>query len=404
MSINGAERRSTMRCLWLTLADPEPRHNGQYLYSGGLIDALAGAGVELVVLGLARDGGGERCERRDAVEWHLAPHRPLPRWASLGSSLPHIAHRCHTVEMRRTLDTLLQRHWDGIVFDSISAAWALRPVLANYQNGDARPRLVYVSHNHEESLRRQIAGNQGNPVKSHLMRLEAAKVATLERRLVDGVDLVTAITPQDGELYRASRPDKQVISITPGYGGRAIPRREITPDMPRRAVIVGSFDWVAKRMNLAEFVAVADPLFASAAAELHVVGSGEPAFLEQMRKAARATVYTGTVDSIEEHLDQARIAVVPERSGGGFKLKVLEYVFNRLPILALEGSIAGMPLQHNESVILCRDHQALAQGVMSAMDDLDLLNRMQNSAYKACCNHFDWASRGEILAAAMSAP
>ena len=33
-----------MRCLWLTLADPEPQHNGQYVYSGGLIDSVAATG------------------------------------------------------------------------------------------------------------------------------------------------------------------------------------------------------------------------------------------------------------------------------------------------------------------------------------------------------------------------
>src|SRR4051812_14101971 len=43
-----------VRCLWLTLADPEPRHNGQYIYSGGLIDSVAATGSEIEVLGLRR--------------------------------------------------------------------------------------------------------------------------------------------------------------------------------------------------------------------------------------------------------------------------------------------------------------------------------------------------------------
>src|SRR5512135_2996661 len=47
-------RRGCVRCLWLTLADPEPQHNGQYVYSGGLIDSVAAAGVEIEVLGLQR--------------------------------------------------------------------------------------------------------------------------------------------------------------------------------------------------------------------------------------------------------------------------------------------------------------------------------------------------------------
>jgi len=36
------------------MADPEPRHNGQYVYSGGLIDSVAAAGGDVEVLGLGR--------------------------------------------------------------------------------------------------------------------------------------------------------------------------------------------------------------------------------------------------------------------------------------------------------------------------------------------------------------
>ena len=44
-----------------------------------------------------------------------------------------------------------------------------------------------------------------------------------------------------------------------------------------------------------------------------------------------ATQFTGTVPDVTRYMDEARIAIVPERNGGGFKLKVLEYVFNRIP-------------------------------------------------------------------------
>jgi polysaccharide biosynthesis protein PslH len=393
-----------MNCLWLTLADPEPRHNGQFVYSGGLIDALAAAGADVAVLGLAR---GARTPRNGTLEgrtrWILAPHRPRSRWASLASSLPHIADRCRTQDMSRLLERLLEAfRWDSIVFDGISVAWALKPVLARFANAAVRPRLIYVSHNHEETLRAQIADNQSYLLKRCAMQLEAVKVMHLERALVDAVDLVTAITPEDRKLYLGRRPDKRVDVLTPGYCGRQVSGRRLTADLPRRAVIVGSFDWVAKRMNLEEFVSVADPLFAAQSAELQVVGSAEPAFLDRLRRQVIATKFTGTVDCVTPHLDRARIAVVPERSGGGFKLKVLDYVFNRTPILALDGSVAGMPLRHNESVILCPDHRALAEAALRAMDDLDLLNRMQDVAYRVCRDNFDWASRGRHLRAAIA--
>jgi glycosyltransferase involved in cell wall biosynthesis len=395
-----------MRCLWLTLADPEPRHNGQFIYSGGLIDSVAGAGSEVEVLGLrrpeSRKGNGWR---DDHVVWWLPGDVPRSHWSSLASALPHTAYRCRTSGMRRTLDELLESgDWDAIVFDGISVGWALPQVLDRYAGRPGRPRLIYVSHNHEESVRSEIAESQPLFLKRQAVRFDALKVSWLERDLVDAVDFVTAITPEDLSLYRRRRCDKPMGVLTPGYCGRRIETRQISATVPRRAVIVGSYDWIAKRMNLAEFVDVADPMFAEAGAELQAVGSADESFLAQLRHKTSATEFTGTVPEIGPYLDDARIAIVPERNGGGFKLKVLEYVFNRVPVFALTGSFAGVPLRHNDSVMLFPDHAALAHGVLEAIDDVALLNRLQERAFAACRDSFDWSSRGRQILSAIATP
>ncbi|TWT12963.1 glycosyltransferase [Reyranella sp. CPCC 100927] len=390
------------RCLWLTLADPEPRYNGQFVYSGGLIDAVAQSGTEVEVLGLSRPDSPGPDGRDPRIIWRLVQHRPLSHWGSLTSPLPHIAYRCRTAEMRRLLDDLLAQDWDGIVFDGLSVGWALTPVQQHYARRRKRPRLIYVSHNHEESLRAQIAERQGWFLKRQAVRLDALKVSRLERGLVDAVDLVTAITPEDRRLYRVRQPSKPIEVLTPGYEGRRVTGRQITADLPRRAIIVGSYDWIAKRMNLEDFVSVADPLFAARGAELAVIGSAEESFLDRLRKSAVATTFTGTVPDVTGYMDQARIAIVPELSGGGFKLKVLEYVFNRLPIFGLNGSVAGVPLRPDDGIRLFDDHAALARGVLDAMDDIDQLNQIQQRAFVACGDKFDWASRGRQLRSALA--
>jgi glycosyltransferase involved in cell wall biosynthesis len=393
-----------MRCLWLTLADPEPRHNGQFIYSGGLIDSMAAAGSEVEVLGLkrpeSRKGNGWR---EDHVVWWLPGDTAHSHWGSLASALPHTAYRCRTSGMRRTLDELLEHgDWDGIVFDGISVGWALSRVLDHYAGRTDRPRLIYVSHNHEESVRAQIAESQPLFLKRQVVRFDALKVSWLERDLVDSVDFVTAITPEDLSLYRRRRCDKPMGVLTPGYCGRQVETRRISEALPRRAVIVGSYDWIAKRMNLAEFVDVADPMFAAAGAELQAVGSADETFLAQLRQKVDATEFTGTVPEIGPYLDNARIAIVPERNGGGFKLKVLEYIFNRVPVFALTGSFAGVPLRHNDSVMLFPDHTSLAHGVLEAIDDVALLNRLQERAFDACRDQFDWSSRGRQILSAIT--
>ncbi|MCK6451540.1 MAG: glycosyltransferase [Alphaproteobacteria bacterium] len=394
-----------MRCLWLTLTDPEPRHNGELIYSGGLIDAVSAAGARIDVLASARQGSPREYGQVDGdVCWWVIDHPPRPAWSSIGSLLPHLAHRAASPAKARKLDELLSgRHWDGIVFDGISSGWALGQVRRHFRRTTLKPRMVYISHNHEASLRRQIASIQTNPAMRLVRHWEAAKVEWLENALFDAVDVVTAITPYDRALYLDSYPGKRVDVLTPGYGGRLQASRSITGSMPRRAIIVGSYDWIAKRINLEEFVKAADPLFAAAGAQLDVVGSADEAFLAQWRNRVKATRFTGKVKGVDPYMEQARVAIVPEQHGGGFKLKVLDYVFNRMPILAIDGSVAGVPLRHEDSIMLYSSYEDLARGVLKLIDDLERLNRLHDRAFEECHDKFDWQSRGQLLLSALAA-
>ena len=398
-----------MRCLWITLADPDPPRNGQFLYSRVLIEGVRLSDVELHVVGLARPRGLHRNgEYADGVHWWLADHRwsadhqARSRWVSLSSHLPQLAAQTCTPSMRRLVaERLREGPWDAIVFDSICAAWTLSMVQHHYAGATSRPKLVYLSHNHEETVARSIARTAGLGPKRWIKEIDALKVARFERWLVRTTDIVTSNSPDDCEKFRPHRPDHRVGFLPPAYTGRRVAARTITEALPRRAIIVGSFDWMPKRVSLEQFLAVADPLFAQAGVELFVVGAAEETFLARLRGTVTATRFTGRVDDIGHYMDYARVALVPDLLGG-FKLKALDYAFNRLPMLAMAGAVPGMPLVPNESILLFQSHQALAEGVVAVMDDVELLNRIQDQAYAACGDQFDGNVIGRRLTRIMS--
>lgn len=150
-------------------------------------------------------------------------------------------------------------------------------------------------------------------------------------------------------------------------------------------------------MNLSDFLAVAAPMFAAEDIGLQIVGSGDRAFLDGLRLRYPSVDIVGRVADTTPYFEDARIAIVPERSGGGFKLKVLDYIFNRTPIAALEGSVAGTPLIPGESGLFFDSYVSLASGIVEAMDDIDRLNRIQERAYADCRDAFDWRGRGQQL-------
>jgi glycosyltransferase involved in cell wall biosynthesis len=402
-----ADDAESKHCLWVTWTDPQPEYDGQRIYSGRLIEALASAGANVDVLCFASKGSQRRPGTVEGrVVWWPAPRTSRPEWASLFSILPNLAYRADSIPLRKALrQAATKQAWDAVVLDGLWAGWAL-PLLSDLRGpSGGPPHVAYVAHNHEESTRSRVASEyRGNPFVKIALRLDSLKVRRLERRMVDRADLVTAITPDDAERFVARRPGERVIVLPPGYAGQRIPHRVITADHPRRAILVGSFDWLAKRMNLERFLAVADPLFAASGTELHVVGNGDANFIERLRRRVKATRFVGTVEAIEPYLADARIAVVPELTGGGFKLKVLDYVFNRLPIAAIDGSVTGVPLHAPDSLLSFPSVEKLAAGVVAAIDDLPLLNSLQDRAYAACANHFEWRERGERLLANAAPP
>lgn len=396
-----------MRCLWLTWIDPLPEHDGQRIYSGRLIEALASEGVEVDVLCFEcdesprRDGDGN-----ESIRWWLVPQEARPAWQSFFSRLPHVTHRSGTWAMRHRFSQLLgQRHWDTIVMDGLYTGWALRLLRDRQSTEGPQPRLVYISHNHEETTRANVASNfDGNVFKGMALMRDARKAAELERHMVDQADAITAITAEDALHFAARARGKPILTLSPGYAGRRLAARRITAEVPRRALLVGSFEWLAKQMNLREFLTIADPIFAAAGVELQVVGNGESAFFDSLRRELKGTEIVGPVDDLFPYLDQARIAIVPERSGGGFKLKILDYVFNRLPLAALEHSIAGVPPQLRDSLLTFPRHEDLAAGVVGVIDDFDRLNRFQEQAFLICADVFDWSTRGSALMSVLFPP
>lgn len=388
-----------MDCLWLTLADPDPPENGQFLYSGGLIRAVAKAGLDLTVLGICQTGGSRSSRKEGRVTWHIADDPTRSRLARLLSPTPAIALRSCVPALRRALACrLAEGRWGAVVFDSICGGWAL-PAVTSYRRRFPATKLVYLAHNHETTAAREMA------MASHGLRqlvrlVDAVKVARLERRLVSAMDLVTADSPDDCDEFAAALPNKPVVFLPPGYSGKGVSERTISADLPRRAVVVGTFDWPAKRVSLEAFLATAAPLFAQARVELQIVGAADAAYLAWLRRHYPSVEFTGRVAAVEPYMAAARIALVPDQLGG-FKLKSLDYAFNRLPIFGLQGGVPGMPMVDGEGIRLFPTHDALARGVVAAIDDLSALNAQQEKAYAACAARFDWAAIGRTFVDAL---
>jgi glycosyl transferase family 4 len=385
-----------LHCLWVTRLIPyAPYYGGDAIYSARLIDVVARAGASVTVL---THENGARPETNPDVTWVAVPLENRHAWQSILRTAPSIVHRYSTPRLLMRLRELLEaQSWDVVIVDNIAMARAADVVTRQFR-GATRPRLVYLSHNHEASLRTAAARSyEGNPVARGAALFDAWKVRRIESRLVHLVDLITANTPADETEFRREFPRLSTIVITPGYDGPVDADRPISSATPRRAVILGSFGWLAKQRNLLAFLDAAALPFASASIEIAVVGAMPDEFETSIRSKFPLVAIHRSVLDVRPYLATARIGLVPEEIGGGFKHKVLHYVFNGLPVMNLKGSVAGLPLLAGSSILEFPTYKALVNGVVSTIDDFDRLNNMRIAATAACIGRFDWRDRGVAL-------
>jgi glycosyltransferase involved in cell wall biosynthesis len=392
-----------IRCLWIARYIPFPMNGGAQVYSAGLAQALARAGARVRFIGLGSTAAVP--DSAGGIEWVAVPGRKRKAAVAALSRLPFAAAIDATKAYRLMLEVQLQEPWDAIVLDAYGTGWALDRCMAYCKAPRAhRPVLVHVSHNNEELLWRFMGREaRGSPFKRLALRRNAIKVAALERRIVRAADLLTTITDEDRNTLGAGMAKDSSLSITPGYGGQIVSARRITTATPRRVLIMGSFRWVVKQVNLTRFVEIADPIFKKQCIELDVVGDIPKALLVDLEARCQATHFHGFVADAAPYLARARIGIVPEPIGGGFKLKFLDYIFGRVPVATVSQAVAGLSVDLQLAMMSNDSLAGLVDDIVSRIDRIDDLNRMQEDAFALGEAQFDWQVRGERFLAAIAA-
>ena len=392
----------TMSILWLGRTMPVPLNAGDRIYSAQLAGAVARQGAHVVFLGLENpdEPGGSLAQLEPRVRWKVVPGGPRSRLLALPSRLPMVGARFATRSYRQAIAQELKTNvYDAVVLDQYGMSWAeayVRQIARNH------PVLVHVSHDFETRVTDQIARNfAGDFLRKFLLKMNARKTGRAEARLAKSCNLLVALTEEDRAAFNEINPSLASVVLPPGYAG--VKRRigALDETVPRRAIIVGSFSWIAKQMNLEQLLEAASEIFTQHGVELHVVGVVPAPLLSRLESRFPWVIFRGFVNDLSEEFRHARIALVPEAIGGGFKLKILDYIFSRVPVAAVEAALNGIPDQLKRHFMVASSVDVLLENIVAAIDDIDRLNMMQNRAFELGEDMFDWDANGMRLLQAL---
>jgi glycosyltransferase involved in cell wall biosynthesis len=393
-----------MRVLHLTPELPAPAGVGGAVRQFHLLRRLVELGHEIDVVAPvapAQEGGAESLReagvaldgvprprsrvvealRAMAIRPGLAPAAaldPVLAW-QVAVFWTRMRSRAHRLLVERSPDLISVEH-------DYSAGWI--------RDLPSQPPAVLGCHNvswHYYERRAQSARGLSAPA----FRLERARFLRYDRRHLPRYHLLIAVSERDREdLVRVAPVPCEVVA-----NGVAPDAVRPTPEPPGPATLLftGTMNYAPNSEGILWFASRIWPeiLALRPDARLLIVGRDPPPRVREL--AASGVEVTGEVPDVAPYFARATVAVVPLRSGGGSRLKVLEALAAGRAVVSTSVGAEGLELEHGVHLLLEDEPGAFAAATLRLLDDAELRARLAAAGHRRVEEHYDWRVLGERL-------
>jgi glycosyltransferase involved in cell wall biosynthesis len=289
--------------------------------------------------------------------------------------------------------------FDLVHLDSIHLA-AYEPLLRSRL---AKARIVYDWHNIESDLLRQYAARAPSPAHRIYSALTARKLAGLERRTLHSAFGHLVCSERERDQLALQGPAVRIEVIENGVDTARFLSTPRPGPSRNRLVFVGLMNYHANVEAALWFTRRIWPALHHRFPQwkLTLVGA-EPA--PSVRELARepGVEVTGTVPDVAPYYDEAIAAVVPLRSGGGTRLKILEAMAAGVPVISTPLGAEGLTISPGENILLApADGPGLEQQWITAFEAVapqgPLWIQLAAAGRALVESRYDWGALGRRL-------
>lgn len=263
-------------------------------------------------------------------------------------------------------------------------------------------RTILDTHNiNSARLERLMLGMRVSDPRRQLLRSQIAAAARFERQYVEQAGQVWTVSADDRERLPAEARSKIFVIPNGAHFGTTHLDRTHQAVGVTRVLFFGSLNYSANidgLRNLKRWVGERDEF---PEVRITVAGSGGTGVANDIVGGDSRFEVIGRVSSTQALYQSHDCLIVPLRFGGGSRLKVIEAMANRLPILSTSVGVEGVALQKDVHYVEVNDGKSLEDGV-SAIRDFDRSSRMTDAAYELGRASLDWEVLGTQVASLMN--
>ena len=375
-----------MRIIFLSAWHPYPPDNGSKLRIYNLLRGLS----QQHYITLVTFADEHSVSRSAEPDQHNLTIRVVPRReynpgsarALLGFFSPTPRHLVDTympLMAQRIREELEDGHYDLV----IASQW---DTVAYWQTWRSLPALFEEIELGILEAKKEQARTRWQKIRHELPTL---KLRLYLQRLLPHFRACTVVSQAEGDLVRRTVPGYKAVEVIPN-GVRLADYRDVreTPQ-PNTLIFTGSFRYFANHDAMQWFLQQVYPRIQARLPETRLTITGDHAHLP-LPPADNVTL-TGFVDDVRPSIAASWVSLAPIWLGGGTRLKILEAMALRTPVIATSKGAEGLDVQSGEHLLIADTPETFAEAAIRLLQDAALRRRLTENAYQLVSEKYDWA-------------
>jgi sugar transferase (PEP-CTERM/EpsH1 system associated) len=391
-----------MRILYLSLRECWPPNSGARLRDYHLARQLAGR-AELTYFGMRAPNDEPSVPPPPSSGFADAqtitrerPYTPAKLARGLLGPHPVSVLNYWSSSMASAIDrTLRLERFDTVQLEGVHLVRYVPVIRA----ADPSTAIVADWHNIESELLQRYARNNSSLAKRLYAQRTAYLVERAESTLLTQCDRHTVVSDRERETLMHRAPAAVVETLPNGVDVRFFDQ-VAAPDglEPKREILfVGSMDYHANIDAVQWMVREAWPLVRRRCPGLQLTIVGREPSLAVRALAAEDIQITGTVEDVRPYYQRALAVVVPLRVGSGTRLKILEAMAARVPVVSTPLGAEGLAVENAVNVLLAGTGDEFAGAISQLASTPDLRLRLVREGHRLVETLYDWTSLGSAL-------
>jgi glycosyltransferase involved in cell wall biosynthesis len=212
-----------------------------------------------------------------------------------------------------------------------------------------------------------------------------------------GQDLVLTTSRRDAALLGHEAPGVRYEVVPNGVDLEYFAPSDVPPE-PATLVFTGTMDYLPNLDGITWFLDRVLPIVQQSvpSARILVVGKAPPASI--LRRASEHVTVTGYVDDVRPFVCRATACVVPLRSGGGTRTKILEAFAMRKAVVSTSVGCEGIDVDTGRSILIADDPETFASATVALLTNPRLRGQLAEAGRAFVRDNHDWTAIGRRLA------